>query len=917
MGTSLLDDFDLDGDRLSEMYEGTDQDVEDALGAAGVKSGYKKAAPVDETAPIPGAGLLLELPDAKKVFAKIDKEVRAQRRLRENREQYDLHYDRVRRNVPFSFILKSEDRSIVKADLPPGVTDSGQPIPNKIDDLCTKIVSQVLVDPFLPNPKPDGDTDRNRGAADLTKKYLRNEGGPTGLDWQGMLRMMLTTNMTRSCGYQLFWVDKTGGGWRPKQIKAHPQAPDPANPLMGPKIDPTTKEPILDAMGNPVLERCTDPVLRYVAEAEDPLAAEAIGVSAKKLVFTKNASEAVRQFVPKHRRKDLLRTQVMTVPRTANMPQAHSVIVMMWETVAEARRRFKLLDDMDAEQIKKLCSWRPKNWKAIVPEAMRPKEESDNGSESSLLFWYAQFCRSSEDYLDGAEVHVSGFEGGTLLKRDTMREDVELEDGTTVPVLLRPPVAEFIALQDQADIGDPQGRPPIAAFESAGALWAHLYLSIIEVLDQGLHPNVYIPSTSTVTREDINRRDGTPIEILVPEDKPEYEKAYELPAFMPAIIQDVEEAMNSAAQTNETGRGLDSSYAISGEAKKVSLQTARTMLAQYWQNTVSGLIQSWQIVAEQAKAYMTVPQQVKLTGEDSAYKAKWFVGSDLIGATDMALAPGSGTMLQGREKVDWLLTMAGANPAKIQFLDLEIASELARASMSDDLGLPPNVHEEHINRQIADWVDDGPPQGWLDAYKANQQATKAYQQQIQQLTAQSVFGGMDMATAQQQAQGQVQAPQLTPLYTPFEPRPNDEMPDVAKIRASKLSRLMSTVDYMRHGPEWATTVNDAFARAAQAAGIVTVRQQQEAQQQQVQAAQQQQAQVEANKLKLAQQKIQTDAETKAAELAANAQSTDKQIAAAAQHDDKVIAGDLQKEVIRTTAREAPSATTGRPFASGG
>lgn len=915
METSALDDFDLNPDRLAEVFDDTGAGEE--LERAGVTYRQKTAPTVDETAPIPGAGPLLEEPKAAKVFSTIDREVRSQERLRKNRQQQDIHYDRVRRGVPLSYLIKSEDRSIIKAELADGISDSGLPIPNKIDDLCTKVVSQVSVDPFLPNPKPDGDTDRNRGAADLTKKYLRHEGGPNGLDWQGMLRSMLTTNMTRSAAYQLFWVDKTGGGWRPKQIKAHPQAVDPKNPLMGPKVDPTTKQPMVDELtGRPVLERCTDPILRYVAEVEDPLAMDAIGSPIKKLVFTENASEAVRQFLPKHKRKDLLRSQIVTIPRTATVPRAQAVTVLMWETVGEARRRFAVLDALPKEKIKELCAWRPKRWQDIVPDAMRPKgEDAEPGNDSSLLFWYAHFCRQGDDYLDGGEIHVTGAKGGVLLKRDTMREDVEVEDGTTVPVLMRPPVAEFIALQDQADVGDPQGRPPIAAFEGAGQLWAHLYLAIIDCLDKGLNPNIYLPSTSTVTREDIHRRDGTPIEILVPEDKPEYEKPYELPSFLPQILQNVEEAMTSAAQTNETGRGLDSPYSISGKAKEVALGVAKTLLAQYWQNSLSGTIQSWQIVLEQAQAFMTVPMLTRLSGEDSAYKAKSFVGSDLIGASDVALAPGSGTMMSGQEKLNWLAMLAGGNAAKQAWIDPELAGELARASMADDLGLPPNVHEEHINRQISDWVDDGPPKNWIEEYTANQQAKTAYQAALNQRVAQLAYGGIEMTAAQQQAQQEIPPVQEKPLYTPFEPRPNDDSPIVAKIREAKLSRLMSTVDYKRHGSEWATCVDNAYALAAPAAGIVTVKQQQEAQAAQAQAQQQAAQQAETMKMKMKQQEIAAKTQLEGQHIAAAAEEGDKTRAAAAEHDDKSIAGTLQQELIRSTAREGPRATTGTPLPS--
>lgn len=905
MGSSILDDFDLKEEDLAGMRDESDADVDEALSGAGVKRpAAAQTSEVDETLPIPGGGPLLEAP-AKKMFSMLDKEVRAQHRLRMNRAQADIHFDRVRRNVPFSMLIKSEDRSIIKADLPEGVTDSGLPIPNKIDDLCTKVVSQSVVDPFLPNPKPDGDSERARGAADLTKKFLRHDGGPNGTNDMEMLRHHLTTNMTRSCSYSYAWIDPTAGGWRPLQIKAHPLATDPKNPLYGPKLDPATKQPMVDPMTQqPVMERSTDPVLRYVAEVEqpDPMG---VGFTVKAQVFTKNAAEAKRQWLPKHMRRDLLRTQVLMVPRTATAPRAQQQIVLMWETVGEAKRRFSVLNTMSQDEIKELCSWKPKKWETIVPDAFRAKggDDVEQGSDSSLLFWYMAFCRIGGEYPDGGEVHVNGFKGGVVLKRDTLREDVELEDGTKVPVLMRPPIAEFIALQSMADVGDPQGRPPIEAFKDAGQLLGHLYLAIVDCLDKGLNPNVYIPSTSTVTRDDITRRDGTPIDLLVPEDKPVYEDPYELPAFTPAIVQQVAQDLNSAAQINETGAGLDSKFSTSGVAKEVALRTAKTMLSQYWQNAVSGMIQWWQIKAELAQARLTVPQLVQLTGEDSAYKQRWFVGSDLIGISDMALAPGSGTMMTGMEKLNWLGMMAGGNPAKQMWLDPVIAGELARASMSDDLGLPPNVFEEEINREIADYIE-GPPPGWEETFTKNQQATQQYQAALQQGVQELVGRGFDPTVSQQQAQQQIPQPQLAPLSTPFEPRPHHGQVDVSTIRATKLSRFMSTVDYTRHSGAWRTTVDTAYETAAAGAGWQTMKQRQDAAAAQANA--QTQAAQQSEKSKLATEKMKLDAKRESDAAAAAEHAKDRQVAA--DSDERAAAVDLKKAEISASARKAPSPT---------
>jgi hypothetical protein len=794
------------------------------------------------TAPIPGAGELLEEPKESKVFKTIEKEVKRVRRLRKNRAESAKHWDAVKSGASFSVLEKSEDQSVWKQSFPLDVEGTPAPIPNKVADICNKMRNQVLIDVPLPNPIADGDDDRARQAADVTKKFLRANATPDAMNEAALLHMALDLNMTQRSSFVFVWTDPMGGGWKPKQIKAHPQAEDPKNPLVGPKMDPATGLPVQfqGPGGQPVTitERTTDPILRYVAETSDET-----GQTVE--TFTKNPSEAARQWMPKLRARMLTAPQVVTIPRTADVFSAHSIVLVLWETLGEAKRRFEILTALSDDQVKRLCKWRPDKWEMIVPEAHRPKKggEDDEAGEihdDTLFFWYHKFCRADQGYMDGAQIAVNGgINNGFVLLRDTLREDVDLEDGTTVPVVMRPPVTQFKGLNDPNG-GDPFGLEPISLFGGANDLYAHLYTAILEQIDKGLHPNVYIPATSPVTREEYNRRDGTPIEILVPEDKPFTEPGPQPTPYAMDILDRVDHAMNSLAGTNETSNGLDSPYAISGEAKKVAINQAKVGLKQYWHNTMNGCTYLWLICTEQAQAKLTVPQQIQLTGNDSAYKQRYFVGADMVGITKIALEPGSATMMSSPEKVQWLGQMQDRS-----WVDAEQAGELARASMSDDLGLPPNPHEEFINRCIADWVE-GPPEGWEEDYKRNMQMKQQYEAASQQMAASSASGGQDPQAPQGQQQGAPQGqpqappvppPQYKPIFTPFEPRPNDEDPFVAKIVAGKMSRFMSSTDYKKHPVSWRSTFDDAYRLAFYNAGGQTVKQQADAAAQQAQAAQ--------------------------------------------------------------------------------
>ncbi len=817
-----------------DVFEQRDDETRDDAGGGDLGAGGQVAD--DKTSPIQGGGKLLEEPSASKIFKTIDREVLRQERLAKNRDQIGLHWDRIKKGVQFSILEKSEDQNYYRAVLPPGVEDIEQPIPNKVLDLCNKQVSQILVDPPLPNPKPDGDSEKNRGAMDLAKRFLRADGDSSGTNDMQLFRQALTYNRTRASSFIYVWVDPTAGGWRPKQKKAHPQATDPKRPLFGPKLD-GNNQPLLDESGAPLMiERTTDPVLRYVGQLE--VTNPETGEVTTKEGFVENAAEADREWLPKHRAKILTANQVRTLPATATAFEAHSIILLMWEPLGEAKKRFPVLETLDASSLKQLTTWKPKRWKAIVPQAHRPKSDGLDGdgtvTDDTLLFWYHKFCRIAPGYPDGAEIAVNGAskvgqdaEPGFVLLRDTLREDVEVDDGTTVPVLMEPPIAQFTALFDDADGGDPQGIAPVSAFGGANEIRAHLYVAVLEDIDVRLHPNTFLGSTSPVTKDEINRRDGTPIDITTKDDMPVFEQRPELPAHTETMLNRIEHDMDTAANLSQTAQALDSKYAVSGEAKKVSIHQAKVQLAQDWQGFNNGCNQFWKIKLQLAQARLKTPMLVKLAGQNAAYKSRHFVGADLIGVSSVATQSGSGTMMSPSEKAQYIATFQSQ-----KWLEVEQASELARSSMSDDLGLEPTAHEEHIDRCIADWID-GPPEGWEEQYQAFAefpQQQQAHVATLEKAVATLTSGGGDPAQAQQLAtENGPPAPTPPPEpWTPFEARANDEEPVVAKIRYQKLSKLMSTTEYNEQPKSWRTCVDKAYEQAAYAAGIVTVRQQAEA-----------------------------------------------------------------------------------------
>jgi len=288
-----------------------------------------------------------------------------------------------------------------------------------------------------------------------------------------------------------------------------------------------------------------------------------------------------------------------------------------------------------------------------------------------------------------------------------------------------------------------------------------------------------------------------------------YETFAELPGFLPEILGQIDTGMETAAGLGDTAQALESPNAISGVAKQVVVGQAKVALSQIYQNFVAFVTRYWRIKAQFAQRKLTVPQQVQYSGIDSAFKQRWFTGADFLGVKDVSIATGSGTMQAPVEKQQ---SIAFAQQAG--WMDLEEAADAGRSTIAGDLGLGDNPHTQLIARQLAEW-SEGPPKGWTPAQPA-----------VDQTTGQPA---VDPTSGQPQMQ--------PPSWTPFEPRPTDEDPTVAKAQYKNLRDFIATADYSKQPPEWRMLVDQRYQQSAYAAGIQTVRQQYEAQDKQQQAAQ--------------------------------------------------------------------------------
>jgi hypothetical protein len=649
----------------------------------------------------------------------------------------------------------------------------------------------------------------------MGKQFLERDGDESGTNDLEVMRECVEGAQTSASTFAHLWVDPKGDGWQPLRIKAHPAALDAANPLFGPDGQPAT-----------------DYQLRYV---------KAGGAE-----FTENPAEADRQWLPKIRRDLLTSAHVRTVPETEPVSTAGSVVLLMCQPLSEAKRRFPVLGTMPDADLKILTDWRPPRAKALVPDALLGRlrsqdinrgQSSDTVSDDALVFWYHLYCVSGTSYPDGAEVAVSGGNEGTVLKRLTLRDDVEGADQTVEPVIRSIPVAQMRAMSD-TEGRDPFGDRPIRRFGAANEARAQLYGGVLEDADRRLHPNVFIPGTSTVQGWQLTQRTGDPIILDDPLSKPIYEDFADLASFVPDVIAMLDQDMAAAAGLSETAMGLDASTAQSGVAKEAVIRQAKVALAQMYQNAASFIKRYWRIKVELATCKLSVPREAG--ADDGAHSQRWWTGSDLLGCGDIGIKAGTGTMMSPAEKQQFL-----AFAQQAMWVDPEEAMEAGRSTVADDLGLRPNKHEELIDRQLTTWRE-GPPDGWTPSQPM-----------------------LDPMTGGPAIDPQTGAPAVAPpSWTPFEPRPTDEDPKVAPVRYRKLRDFIASTDYSKHPPEWRMLVDGEYQRMAAASGVQTVAQQQMAMQQQAQAQADQQT-AEGDK------KIAADADGKAQDRAFQGEQADQ------------------------------------------
>jgi hypothetical protein len=656
-------------------------------------------------------GTLMDAP-ADEVFRVVDELVVRQEPLAISRLHQDRHWTNLKLGRIYSTLEKVEGTNQYRQSFPPGMEELGlraAAVPNKTADLANKLTETLLVDLPKPNPEPTTDSEQAERGARMLREYLTQDGGEAGTNDGELFWAQVEGATARSSTFNHYWVDPSGGFSIPRQLKAHPQATDPAHPLDA--QDPVTGQMV----------PTTDYILRYVTPQGQ---------------FTPDPSHADRQWVPRLKIEKWGREHWRLYPEDQDLHGAHTAIGLLYCTLGEARRRWPAFRALTPEEQGAISDWLPRRHLALLPHALRARWIKDGGKandvkgashDERLLFYYAYYRKADPDYPKGAFLYVNGADGGTLLAKDTLVAEVEVpsEDEQDQLVLdtrhLDLPLVQIRLLQD-TDEKDPMGKSFLARIAGAGEASAQLVGAYLEAMDTILHPARFATSTSPLDHEVVeeSRAMGKFAEVLSRDDFPQYEEPRPLPPNFWIAVDWLYEQMDSSASQNKPLQGSDTSKEVSGKARQIAVNQAMMSMSRMQQAVNHAWERHWRIKAQLLMKHATVPQLLRYVGEDGASKQEWFTGNDFASVGGITVAAGTGTMLPPQEKVNYT-----AQLVQLGFMTRDEAEEAARPAFVSTLGIPENPHQQRIERQVSSWRK-GPPGGWVEQYRAYAAQKQAY-----------------------------------------------------------------------------------------------------------------------------------------------------------------------------------------------
>jgi hypothetical protein len=761
-------------------------------------------------------GWWLTEPDATKVKEGVIALWKSQNSVASKREAKERRGELTRAGVRGVRVVESTERDSFDVRVPLSAEDAPK-APNKADQLIRRVASTLTVDPPTANVTPTSDDDQERDASQLAERVLQVEGSQSERDDVSLLRHAIDSAGTYGSLFVYTYLQPQHE-LQPVEIQAHPAAQTVDDALVV-----TEMVPQLDEFGiEQMVEQQTpaDPaslVTRYVRVDGS---------------LTDTTADAQLGWQPRICEVTCRPSQIRFVPAVGPtcIEDAQGVLVGTVQTLSDVIARHYNGERPAKEVVARLVSWKPEGieWKRWVPKALRellngeatPKRPDGEIADHALVVTLSLYLKSGPLAPLGVYVCIGGPD--EPLTRDMWRATIG--DGESQRIEYLPlPVSQMRWREDTAT-GDPIGVAGIDDLGPHEEIRSAMLRYTLDYIDNFGDRQTFIPQESTIQEGQIARGFRKPPIVIPPNSRPFFEDLPGLAPEVSAMYEQQGKEMDSTSSLEATAQGVNSPEVKSGRHAQQVIEQAQVGLAGLSQNAHKFMTRVWSLRLTFMRAFYAAPRVLKYLGEGGDYQQRAWSGMDLMGAGDIQIARGSGTMMPRSAKA--MLAREELETAMATG-DQLAASRYRRAidgGITPLLGMQDDPVRNRINRQLALWREQAklqhePPSGEM----------------MQQMVPDPMGNPM---------------PQMMPAPDPvleqamqiFAPNPTDDLPTVAPIRLAELVDACASRAYEQADPRFQQAITQELLRMKQAAGVMTVaEQQQAAQMQQQQAAQQEMA----------------------------------------------------------------------------
>jgi hypothetical protein len=670
---------------------------------------------------------------------------------------------------------RSEDKW--EAKVPLGMA-SAPPLPNKCDRLCRRVMNTLLSDDPKSQCDPSSDSSEDTDAAEFATRVLEVEGAESGFNMVSLMKRAEDKAGTFASSFAYWYIDPTGGGRIPKQVKAHPNATVYESPEQV-VLDPETRQGA----------KAEDYVDKYVRPDK---------------ALTAEKTEADFTWLPAVRHQLLTGHHVQFLPEAVEgISTARGVLILLPTTLGELREAYPdKFEEMDDAAIRKIVNWRPIGHKETLPEFVELQDKIDDDgkpSDDSIVFALHLYYVAHGEYPEGAHICVVD---DACLCRDSHTAEVELPDGSTDIELLELPIAQCRQLDDNDDRRSirHRGREKLGPMDE---IRAQVYLYAIEHMHRFGNPHTFLPDGSIVQPKQL-RHDATASRSTSTRRGSRKSRTCRNSRSVGGMLRDeMTTEENDESSLQQAAQGVEDPSVDSGIHARTIVEEAQKGLSQIRTNLGDFYVRSQRIVLQLMRVFYTRSADAQIRSRGRLYKEEAWTGSDLRSTRDVRIARGIFTMMGTSAKRQMALDEIQTGVITPE----EYRELMSSSSLAPVIGLQDNpyLHESPRRARVG---RKGPSKEVLELIEQHKKFQAVQQQAVEVATS---VGADPQAAAMQPP---------APLPSPFRRVPSDMEVRAAQIRARELSRIQQTRKFERQPVEWQQVLVAEYQQMAPIAGLM-------------------------------------------------------------------------------------------------